>query len=87
MGVSPQMYGTYEANKALPSVKYIINLALARNVSADYLLGLSDEPNPEGKSSASNDKSDLINFAVAVNNAVNDALQKLLDQKNEPDNH
>jgi len=36
----------WENNKNKPSADWIINLAEALSVSADYLLGLSDEPNP-----------------------------------------
>ena len=79
MGVSPQMYSTYESNKALPSVKYIINLAKSRNVSTDYLLGLTDEPNqalapvpaPEDEFTRA-----AIVFADAMRNAVNQRLQE-----------
>lgn len=44
--VSCQSYQTYEYDKSLPSVKVITNIADAYNVSADYLLGRSDAPNP-----------------------------------------
>lgn len=36
----------WENNKNKPSADWIANLAEALSVSADYLLGLSDEPNP-----------------------------------------
>ena len=44
LGVSPQAYQVYE-NKSVPSANIIVKLANAYNVSADYLLGLSDVPN------------------------------------------
>ena len=39
-------YQAYEYDKSLPSVKVIMRMADAYNVSADYLLGRSDMPNP-----------------------------------------
>lgn len=44
--VSWQSYQSYESGKASPSVKIIMNIADAYNVSADYLLGRSDSPRP-----------------------------------------
>lgn len=39
-------YQAYEYDKSLPSVKVIMRMADTYNVSADYLLGRSDMPNP-----------------------------------------
>ena len=44
--VSWQSYQSYESGKSSPSVKIIMNIADAYDVSADYLLGRSDEPRP-----------------------------------------
>ena len=44
LGISQQSYQVYE-NKSIPSASTIVKLANAYNVSADYLLGLSDVPN------------------------------------------
>lgn len=46
IGILPQLYLKYEKDKSTPSASVIINLANAYNVSADYLLGLSDTPHP-----------------------------------------
>lgn len=46
IGVPYQSYQTYEYGTATPSAKVIIKIAKAFDVSADYLLGLSDEPRP-----------------------------------------
>ncbi|MBQ3442147.1 MAG: helix-turn-helix transcriptional regulator [Selenomonadaceae bacterium] len=46
IGILPQLYLKYEKDKSVPSASVIINLANAYNVSADYLLGLSDSPHP-----------------------------------------
>ncbi|MBR3499686.1 MAG: helix-turn-helix transcriptional regulator [Selenomonadaceae bacterium] len=47
VGLAPQMYIKYEKDQMSPSVTLVINLANEFNVSADYLLGLSDEPRPQ----------------------------------------
>lgn len=41
-----QSYQTYEYGKSTPSVEVIFKVADAYNVSTDYLLGRSDEPQP-----------------------------------------
>lgn len=46
IGVPYQSYQTYEYGTSVPGAKVIIKMATAFNVSADYLLGLSDEPRP-----------------------------------------
>ena len=46
IGILPQLYLKYEKDKSTPSASVIINLANTYNVSADYLLGLSDTPHP-----------------------------------------
>ena len=44
--VSWQSYQSYESGKSSPSVKIIMNIADAYDVSTDYLVGRSDEPRP-----------------------------------------
>lgn len=44
--IPPQSYQTYEYGKSIPSAEVIFKLADAYNVSTDYLLGRSDEPQP-----------------------------------------
>ena len=44
--VSWQSYQSYESGKASPSVKIIMNIADAYDVSTDYLVGRSDSPHP-----------------------------------------
>ena len=46
LGILPQAYYRYECGRAVPSVDIIMGLAEAYDVSADYLLGRSDEPHP-----------------------------------------
>ena len=46
IGITYQSYQVYEAN-SIPTATVIIKIAQAFGVSADYLLGLSDEPTPK----------------------------------------
>lgn len=43
IGSSKQQLSLYERGKRSPNAKMIRNIALALDVSADYLLGLTDE--------------------------------------------
>ena len=45
LGIKPQSY-IYEVKDVTPSAQVILDLANHYNVSADYLLGLSDNPRP-----------------------------------------
>lgn len=45
LGVTPQAYQVYES-KVTPSANVIINISKAFGISADYLLGLTDNPRP-----------------------------------------
>lgn len=47
IGVPYQSYQTYESGSSVPSSKVIKKIAVAFDVSADYLLGLTDEPRPK----------------------------------------
>lgn len=46
LGMLPQSYYRYESGRSVPQADVIVNLANAYNVSADYLLGISDTPRP-----------------------------------------
>ena len=45
-GISSAMISLYEANKKTPTIDVLIKLAKFFEVSADYLLGLTDNPQP-----------------------------------------
>lgn len=46
LNTSKSTYGYYENSKSLPDASKIAHIASLYNVSADYLLGLTDDPNP-----------------------------------------
>ena len=46
LGILPQAYSRYETGKFYPKVNDLLKLTATYNVSADYLLGLSDNPRP-----------------------------------------
>ena len=46
VGLQSPQYRRYEYDKASPSVEFLYKMAKKYKVSADYLLGLSDEPQP-----------------------------------------
>lgn len=46
LGIMQQTYYKYENDKMTPSAEFVLKLANAYDVSADYLLGRSDEPRP-----------------------------------------
>ena len=47
IGITRQSYTFYESGRTIPSATVIKKMAQAFDVSADYLLGLSDEPRPK----------------------------------------
>lgn len=49
LSISNSSYNKYEYNQRKPSTDIVVELAKYFCVSTDYLLGLSDNPNPESK--------------------------------------
>ena len=47
LNVKRQTYGAYETGKSTPNPDTLIMLAKFYDVSADYLLGLTDDPTPK----------------------------------------
>lgn len=56
IGVPYQSYQTYEYGSSVPSAKVIVKIACAFDVSADYLLGLRDTPQPNEVSTEKTEK-------------------------------
>lgn len=44
--MNPSLYHRYESGETTPAVTFIVKMAQAFDVSADYLLGLRDTPKP-----------------------------------------
>ena len=76
-----QSYQCYEYGKNIPSASIIVKLATAYNVSADYLLGLSDDPNSNNTqntlSGISEIDKELIAALVDSQKSLKIALEKL----------
>lgn len=70
LGIKRQAYQPYETGKVTPSVGMIIKMSQVFDVSADYLLGLSDEPRPKPAD------------ALLVNAIINcrDSIQQVLNE-------
>lgn len=47
LGLTRQAYYFYETDKAIPPAQKIVELSTTYGVSADYLLGLTDEAHPK----------------------------------------
>ena len=83
LGILQQSYYKYESDKAVPSANVIIKLAIAYNVSADYLLGFTDAPNQLNLSECSDHKQStdsdtgLIETLINTQKNLNLALKKL----------
>lgn len=71
-GVTPQAYQIYERDKdaVIPSAEVLKKIAVAFNVSMDYLVGLSDTPRPVPADKA---------LVDAIKNA-RDSIQKVLSE-------
>ena len=46
LGILPPAYSRYETGRYVPRADDIVKLAAKYRVSADYLLGISDDPTP-----------------------------------------
>lgn len=68
IGILQQLYYKYETGRVTPSANIIYKLAKTYNVSADYLLGLSDNPSPTDKR--------LIEAINSCHEILNDVLTK-----------
>ena len=73
LGIRQPSYQPYEVN-VKPSAEVIIKIAVAFNISADYLLGLTDKPR-------SLNGEDFENEVIELATAYNDALQKAIERR------
>lgn len=74
IGVHPQLYLKYEQGETVPSAAIVMRIAVAFNVSADYLLGLCSVPRSPNLTLAD---SNLVEKLIACNKA----LQEVLNQR------
>ncbi len=72
-GVTPQAYQIYERNKdaVIPSAEVLKKIAVAFNVSMDYLVGLSDEPRPAPANAV------LVNAIINCRNSIQKVLSEV----------
>lgn len=49
LGIDQRVYSNYETGKREIPVRYLITLALHYKTSIDYLIGLTNNPNPYGR--------------------------------------
>lgn len=68
IGILQQLYYKYESGKVTPSANVIYKLAKTYDVSADYLLGLSDNPAPTDNK--------LLEAISSCHEILNDVLEK-----------
>jgi transcriptional regulator with XRE-family HTH domain len=73
-GVTPQTYQIYEYGKSSPSAETIKKIAVAFEVSADYLLGISDKARPTPKDTEIEQFTAQIESSVAI---LQDALRQV----------
>lgn len=55
LGISPRAVGQYEQGENLPSVTTLVKIAEILHCSADFLLGLADDPHGASHPSAKED--------------------------------
>lgn len=70
----PQQWQKYEYKQMTPSAEIIVKVAKAFDVSADYLLGLSDKPRPKSVDE------DLVEAVTAYRKAMK-TFDKFLETK------
>lgn len=68
IGTIQQHYYKYESGRNIPSAEIIVKIAVAFNVSADYLLGLSNIPNNSAGEAV---YKAALEFNQTVNQAIN----------------
>jgi len=76
IGIMQQAYYRYEADRTVPTVEVIINIAKEFDVSADYLLGLIDTPRPLKITDSDNELIQAATNCRSAIKALNDAFEK-----------
>lgn len=70
---APQQWQKYEYKQMIPSAELVKKIAAEFNVSADYLLGLTDEPRPMPPKA---EDEELIDAIVVLHGVIKNALKK-----------
>lgn len=73
LGLSINAISQYETNKRFPDQKGIVNMCRFFNVSADYMLGLSDVLSPVASQIDAEGKNEHLNSTQIA--AINDLLE------------
>jgi transcriptional regulator with XRE-family HTH domain len=84
LGIKQQAYARYESGSSTPGIELLTQICRHFNVSADWLLGLSDERNPSrgGVSVSASHSSVAINgHANTINNCQNCPVIKAAAEK------
>ena len=77
LGVTQQSVFAWEHGKTVPQIQTAIMLSQLYNVSLDYLMGLSDDPDP--KKPTASDSGLKASTIERVRNLPEPVLEKLLD--------
>lgn len=83
MGISRSALSYYEAGERTPDINVLCTIAKYYNVTADYLLGLSDIPKPDIDSSAICDKLGLNQCAINNLSQIRQAALSTSDNEDE----
>ena len=79
LGISQQYYSRYELGQIELPIRHYIKLARFYGLSIDYLAGLSDDPAPRGAEAALTPKQMKLLAAYQRHEALQGAVDKLLD--------
>ena len=85
LGITPQAYYRYESDKFVPTADVIIGIAQAYDVSADYILGLTDKSQSLRALITTESDKELIQAAINCRDAIerlNSIFQKRDAQAN-----
>lgn len=78
IGIAPQQLTRYK-NQQMPSVEILVRMAIALNVSTDYLLGLNKSVNPwQARAEAAEKKLEVLKTVYTHVSAANSELSKII---------
>lgn len=78
LGVQESAYQRYEQGRSLPSIAVVTKIADAYGVSIDYLVGRSDDPNPEKKTKSADISAAMVeHIRQKAYDSVDEEIQRL----------